>query len=111
AQHLDLPALLRHHVHLGQVEGAANPDVKAMSAIDSLLAGGEWMNDINALRAGRLGAEILGLEPAAASTVGTFLRAFTVGHVRQLDAVQEDLHDRAWEAGAGPKEPTLKLDL
>ena len=41
--------------------------------------------------------------------MGTFLRAFTVGHVRQLDAVQEDLHDRAREAGAGITEPVLKL--
>jgi len=111
AQHLGLPGLLRRHVHLGKVAGAANPEVKAMTAIASLLAGGEWMDDINALRADGLGAEILGLSPAAASTVGTFLRAFTVGHVRQLDAVQEDLHDRAWAAGAGPREPTLKLDL
>ncbi len=111
AQHLGLPALLRRHVRLGRVEGAANPDVKAMTAIASLLAGGEWMDDINALRAVGLGSAILGVKPAAASTVGTFLRAFTVGHVRQLDAVQEDLHDRAWEAGAGAKEPVLKLDL
>jgi hypothetical protein len=35
----------------------------------------------------------------------------TAGHVRQLDAVQEDLHQRAWEAGARPQEATLKLDL
>lgn len=51
AQHLGLPALLRRHVRLGKVEGAANPDVKAMTAIASLLAGGEWMDDVNALRA------------------------------------------------------------
>src|SRR2546421_3138209 len=83
AQHLGLPALLRRHVHLGKVEGAANPDVKAMTAIASLLAGGGWMDDINALRAGGQGTETLGLEPAAASTVGTFLPAVTGRHVRQ----------------------------
>jgi hypothetical protein len=31
--------------------------------------------------------------------------------VRQLEAVQEDLHDRAWEVGAGTKDPVLRLDL
>jgi hypothetical protein len=41
AQRLGLPELLRQHVHLGKVAGAANPDVKAMTAIASLLAGGE----------------------------------------------------------------------
>jgi hypothetical protein len=111
AQRLGLPDLLRQHVRLGKVAGAANPDRKAMTMIGSLLAGGEWMEDVKALRAGGLGAEILGVSPAAASTVGTFLRAFTAGHARQLDAVQEDLHRRAWAAGAGPKEPVLKLDL
>jgi hypothetical protein len=111
AQHLGLPDLLRRHVRLGQVEGAANPDVKGMTVVASLLAGGEWMDDVNALRAGRVGREVLGMAPAAASTVGTFLRAFTAGHVRQLDAVQEDLHQRAWDAGARPAGTTLRLDL
>jgi len=111
AQRLGLPELLRHHVRLGKVAGAANPDRKAMTMIGTLLAGGEWMEDVNALRAGGVAAEVLGVSPAAASTVGTFLRAFTAGHARQLDAVQEDLHRRAWAAGAGPKEPMLKLDL
>jgi hypothetical protein len=105
------PRLLRQHVRLGKVAGAANPDRKALTVIASLLAGGEWMDDINALRSDGLSAAVLGVVPTAASTVGTFLRAFTAGHVRQLDAVQEDLHQRAWEAGARPQEPTLKLDL
>src|SRR5262245_37566293 len=54
------------------------------------------------LRAGRVGAEVLGMRQAAASTVGTFLRAFTSGHASQVDAVQEDLHPRAWAACARP---------
>ena len=111
AQHLGLPALLRQHVQLGKVDGAANPDRKALTVVASLLAGGEWVDDVNALRVGGLSAEVLGVAPAAASTVGTFLRAFTAGHVRQLDAVQEDLHQRAWAAGAKPQDRTLKLDL
>jgi hypothetical protein len=38
----------------------------------------------------------------AASTLGTFLRSFRWGHVRQLDAVSRHLLARAWAAGAGP---------
>jgi hypothetical protein len=56
------------------------------------VAGGECVDDVNALRAGRVRAEVLGGRPAAASTVDTFLRAFTSGHARQLDVAQEDLH-------------------
>src|SRR5215469_15099963 len=60
AQRLGLPELLRHHIRLGKVAVAANPDRKAMTVIGSLLAGGEWMEDVNALRAGGLGTQILG---------------------------------------------------
>ena len=38
----------------------------------------------------------------APSTLGTFLRAFTFGHVRQLDHVLDESLERAWDAGAGP---------
>jgi len=40
-------------VHLGRVPGAANPDVKSLTLIASLLAGGECVEDVNVLRAGR----------------------------------------------------------
>ncbi|MBK7330652.1 MAG: transposase [Dehalococcoidia bacterium] len=41
--------------------------------------------------------------PLAPSTIGTFLRTFTFGHVRQLDKVISALLANAWVAGAGPK--------
>ena len=44
---------------------------------------------------------MLGHRVMAASTVGTWLRAFTFGHVRQLDRVTGELLGRAWAAGAG----------
>jgi hypothetical protein len=37
----------------------------------------------------------------APSTLGTFLRSFTFGHVRQLDRASELALARAWAAGAG----------
>jgi hypothetical protein len=40
----------------------------------------------------------------AASTVGTWLRSFSFGHVRQLDKVTGEVLSRAWAAGAGPGE-------
>ena len=112
AEHLGLGTLLRQHVRLGQVKNSAgaNPQIKAMTVIAAVLAGGEYIDDVKALKAGG-GASVLGFAPAAASTTGSFLRAFTAGHARQLDAVAEDLVQRAWDVGAGPKEPEVKLDL
>ena len=47
----------------------------------------------------------------APSTVGTFLRTFTFGHVRQLEAVLSRTLARAWGLGAGPGDKPLVVDL
>ena len=47
-------------------------------------------------------SEVLPFRVMAPSTLGTFLRAFTFGHVRQLDAVIAETIRRAWALGAGP---------
>ena len=111
AQHLGLPDLFGRHLQLGKVPGAANSDWKAMTMIHSLLAGGDFIGDVNMLRAGGVSADILGMAPAAATTVSSWLRTVTPGHARQFDAVQEDLHQRAWDVGARPVGKLLKLDL
>jgi hypothetical protein len=48
---------------------------------------------------------------AAPSTLGTFLRAFTFGHVRQLDRLLGETLRRAWQAGAGPGDGRLVVDV
>jgi hypothetical protein len=47
----------------------------------------------------------------APSTLGTFLRAFTFGHVRQLDRLLAETLTRAWRAGAGPGDGRLVVDV
>jgi len=47
----------------------------------------------------------------APSTLGTFLRAFTFGHVRRLDALLGRSLERAWKAGAGPGDGRLIVDV
>lgn len=97
---LDLAALLNEHVTVPGSAGA-NPARKALTVIHSLLAGGDCIEDVNALRAGSTGA-VLGHGVAASSTIGTFLRAFSFSHARQLDAVTRRLLARAVAAGAHP---------
>ena len=110
AQRLGLRQLVDQHVRLGPKPGAANAGQKAMTVIASILAGGDCISDADALRAGNA-ATVLGHDVAAPSTLGTFLRAFTSGHARQLDAVLDDLLTRAWEAGARPAGGAIKVDL
>ena len=65
------------------------------------LIGGDCIDDADALRAGGT-ARMLGCVVKVPSTLGTFLRSFRWGHVRQLDRVSRQLLARAWAAGAGP---------
>lgn len=107
---LGLAALLREHLTVPGSAGA-NPDRKSLTVIHSLLAGGDCIEDVNALRAGSTGA-VLGHRVAASSTVGTFLRAFGFGHARQLDAVTRGLLKRAVAAGAHPGfEESVTVDI
>jgi hypothetical protein len=47
----------------------------------------------------------------APSTLGTFLRAFSFGHIRQLDKVIAESLRRAWSLGAGPSGDRLVIDV
>ena len=89
--------------------GRANTGDKMLTLVASALAGGDCIDDADALRAGGT-ARILGGTIKAPSTLGTFLRSFRWGHVRQLDRVSRELLARAWQAGAGPGDSHPDLD-
>ena len=109
-QHLGLGELVDNHVDLGAAPGRANPGDKMLTLVASALAGGDCIDDADALRTGRT-AGALGCVVKAPSTLGTFLRSFRWGHVRQLDRVSRELLARAWAAGAGPGDGPLTIDL
>jgi Transposase DDE domain group 1 len=107
---LGLRELLGTHVDLGEAPGRANVADKAMTLLHSALAGGSWIDDCDRLRAGSTG-QVLGHRVLAPSTIGTFLRSFTFGHARQLDAVSGQALQRAWQQGAGPGAGPLTIDV
>ncbi len=110
AAHLGLKGLVDEHLDLGDKPGRANVGDKLLTLVMSALAGGDCIDDADALRAG--GTErVLGFRVKAASTLGTFLRSFRWGHVRQLDRVSRELLARAWAAGAGPGSAPFTIDL
>jgi len=111
AQRLGLEALAQQLVVLrGGRPGAANAGRKVMALIYAMVLGADSIDDCDVLRAGRTGRLLGGWVPAP-STLGTFLRAFTFGHVRQLDALLGRALERAWQAGAGPGEGRLVVDV
>jgi hypothetical protein len=86
------------------------PGRKLLTLVHTLIAGGDCIDDTGLLRAGATG-QVLGHQVMAPSTVGSWLRGFTFGHVRQLDRVTELALQRAWEAGAGPGEAPMFIDM
>jgi hypothetical protein len=87
-------------IDLGERAGAYRPGGKLLTLVH---ATGRWGRPRRRRPAGlwrhQPGAGPPGHGP---STLGTFLRTFTFGHVRQLDRLTEQLLTRAWAAGPGP---------
>ena len=66
-----------------------NAAVKAGCVVAGMVAGADSIDDLDVLRHGGMAKVVSGVR--APSTVGTFLRTFTFGHVRQLDAVSSQV--------------------
>ena len=62
-----------------------NPVLKSTSIVAGVLAGADSIDDLDLLRHGAMNRLFAGIR--APSTLGTYLRSFTHGHVQQLDAV------------------------
>jgi hypothetical protein len=106
---LGLEALINSTVRLVGRVGGARPGRKVLTLVHAMAAGAGCIDDADRLRAGATGG-VLGHRVMAPSTLGTFLRAFTFGHVRQLEAVVGKTIERAWGLGAGPA-GTLIVDV
>jgi hypothetical protein len=107
---LRLEALINEVVDLSGRVGGALPGRKVLTLVHAMAAGGSHIDHADVLRAGATQA-VLPHRVMAPSTLGTFLRSFSFGHVRQLDAVLAETLRRAWSLGAGPGSERLVVDL
>jgi hypothetical protein len=110
AERLGIEQAADQVIDLGGRAGAHRPGRKLLTLVHSMLAGGDCIDDADLLRCGAT-SQVLGHWVMAPSTLGTFLRSFTFGHVRQLDRLTEQLLMRAWAAGAGPGDGPMTIDL
>ena len=76
----------------------------------AILAGAIHIDHVDRLRAGAT-HKVLPFRVMAPSTLGTFLRAFTFGHIRQLDKVIAETIRRAWALGAVLGADRMVIDL
>jgi hypothetical protein len=110
AERLGIEQAADQVIDLGERAGAYRPGRKLLTLVHAMLAGGDCIDDADLLRCGQT-ASVLGHRVMAPSTLGTFLRSFTFGHVRQLDRLTEQTLKRAWAAGAGPGDGPMTMDL
>ena len=107
---LGLETLVNQTVVLVGRVGGSQPGRKVLTVVASILAGGSHIDHAERLRAGAT-RRVLPFRVMAPSTLGTFLRSFTFGHIRQLDAVIAESLRRAWALGAGPGSAPMTIDL
>lgn len=88
AERAGLQDLVGAHVRI-ETPGGGNARLKVPALVAGMIAGADSIDDMALLRHGAMGRLFTGVR--APSTLGTFLRAFTFGHVRQLDAVASRL--------------------
>jgi len=110
SERLRMGELANQVIDLGDRPGHALPGRKVLTLVHAMVAGADCIDDCDVLRAGSTG-RVLGHRVMAPSTLGTFLRSFTFGHVRQLDALSEAVLARAWSMGAGPGAGALTVDI
>jgi hypothetical protein len=107
---LRLERLINEMVDLSGRVGGALPGRKVLTLVHAMVAGVSHIDHAEVLRSGAT-QSVLPHRVMAPSTLGTFLRAFTFGHVRQLDAVFAEALRRAWSLGTGPDDNRLVADL
>jgi hypothetical protein len=87
AEQVGLPDLVAEHLAIVDADNSAgaNPHAKILSLVAGMAAGADSIEDIDRLR--HAGNRHVFDQMRAPSTLGTFLRAFTHGHVQQLNKV------------------------
>lgn len=86
SEHVGLESVVNERIDLGDRPGHHIPGRKVATLVHAMVAGAVCIDDAGILRSGATG-EVLGHRVMAPSTLGTFLRSFTFGHLRQFDTV------------------------
>ena len=108
-ERLGVEAVINTTVRLDGRVGGASPGRKVLTLMNTMLAGGSHIDHADVLRAGAT-ESVVSHRVMAPSTLGTFLRSFTFGHVRQLEAVNDIVRQRAWVAGTAPGSLVVDVD-
>jgi hypothetical protein len=105
AQQLNIEPVIDKALPSRGYGGRWNGGAKALTIVSSLLAGGEFISDVEILKSGATG-RVLGHTTVSASRCGQWLRGLTCDDTAGLARVNNDLIASAWQAGLGPGSTT-----
>jgi hypothetical protein len=97
------------HVHVKERARGLSEAEFVASVAESIALGADCLDDLIVARADDVQRELRGFEVPAPQTAGSWLRRFTLGHVRQLDKALTQVQRNAFTA-AGVTAVTLDFD-
>lgn len=97
------------HVHLKQRARGLSETEFVTATAESVALGARCLDDLAIARADDAQTQLRGFAIPAPQTAGTWLRRFSLGHIRQLDKALARVHRNAFSA-AGSTEVTLDFD-
>jgi len=85
------------HLHLKKRARGLSEAETILAMAEAVALGAECLDDLAIARADRAQEELRGFAVPAPQTAGSFLKRFTLGHIRQLDKALRTVHLRASE--------------
>ena len=109
AERLGLPALLQE-ITVKQRKRGYTPAQAVLGLCETLVAGGECLDDVALLRADSAQELLRGHGLPDPTTIGRFLRRFTLGHIGQLNRALDQAFARVHPLLGRGEQVTLDLD-
>ncbi len=112
AHAVGLGSAIATHLHLKKRARGLSEAESIVAMSEAVALGATCLDDLGIARADAAQQELRGFHIPAPQTAGSFLRRFTLGHIRQLDKALRAVHLRAFEllGGGGGKVVTLDFD-
>jgi len=97
AQAVGLGTAIAAHLHLKKRARGLSEAASILAIAEAVALGASCLDDLAIARSDRAQEELRGFAVPAPQTAGSFLRRFTLGHIRQLDKALRAVHLRAFQ--------------
>ncbi len=111
AQTVGLARSIGAHLRLKRRARGLSEAQFVLGMAEAVGLGADCLDDLAVARADTVQTTLRGFAVPAPQTAGSFLRRFTLGHIRQLDKALREVHRRAFELLGVGKGDRLTLDF